>query len=86
MTISREAAEKGRQFVEQLLKDGVSMDTAKGALGQLMVHQALAMNNGQKKATGKKLGITREWVREIADQVRLKSKRLIPVDDWELNN
>jgi hypothetical protein len=84
MAISRDAAEKGRQFVEQLLKDGVSMDTAKSALGQLMVQQALAMNNGQKKATSKKLGITREWVREIADQARLKSKRLIPLrEDWE---
>lgn len=79
-TLTPEAFAKGKEFVEQLLQDGTPMDVAKAALGQLMVVQGLAVNGKQKKATAKKLGISREWVSRVLGQTERKRARLIPVD------
>lgn len=78
--LSPEAAAKGSAFVEELLNNNVPMEVAKAALGQLMVTRALVLNNGQKKATGRKLHLSREWVREIEDQTKRASERLIPAE------
>src|SRR5438270_9269170 len=78
--VTAEATAKGNAFVEQLLIDNVPLEVAKAALGQLMVLQGLALNGGQKKATGRKLQLTREWVREIHEQTTRKSERLIPFE------
>jgi hypothetical protein len=81
--LTPEAAAKGNAFVQQLLIDNVPLEVAKAALAQLMVLQGLALNGGQKKATGRKLYLTREWVREIHEQTKRKSERLIPFEPVE---
>lgn len=78
--LTPEAAAKGNAFVDELLNNNVPFEVAKAALGQLMVTRALALNGGQKKATGKKLQLTRDWVREVVYQTKRKSERLIPLE------
>lgn len=84
-TLTPAAAARGQEFVEQLLRDGTSVAVAKAALAQLMVTRSLAVNGGKKKASGKKLGISREWVRTIQKRSERKRTRLIPLDTWRDN-
>lgn len=59
-------AELGKQFVEQLIVDGLDYETATRKFQQLLVVCALEKTNGQKIAAARMLKMSRNHVRMVA--------------------